>query len=104
MSSDGAAAEKYRGLISKFINHQMPADDFQAYYLALFKRDTDHFLEAEFRILDRLFADADDYIADPEYRAYLRSKDPESLKLFRAFDEEELRDRAREAYRMLYGT
>jgi hypothetical protein len=108
MSSDYAAAAreaaKYRGLISSFINRQISAQEFKSSYLRLFKNEKGLGLSVEFDILEELFTDADGYVADPEYRKYLRSKGPESRKLFPAFDEEELRDRAREAYRKLYET
>jgi hypothetical protein len=69
----------------------------------MFKNDQDYSLdEDEYGILEELFTDADDYSADPEYRKYVHTLDPGSRKLFRAFDDEELRVRAREAYRKLY--
>ncbi|ORB86579.1 hypothetical protein B1987_25575 [Mycobacterium kansasii] len=46
---------------------------------------------AEFKVLDRLFADVDDYTADPELR-----------ETAGGLDDEQLRTCAREAYRKLY--
>jgi hypothetical protein len=95
MSRDNAAAgrmtAKYRGLISRLINHQISAQEFQSSYFMVFKNDQDQIPGPEFKILDKLFADVDDYTADPELR-----------KRAGGLDDEELRSRAREAYRKLY--
>jgi hypothetical protein len=103
MSYDGGSAArkstKYRELISSFCNGQISAQEFQSSYLKMFKNDQDYSLnEDEFDILETLFTDADAYSADPEYREYVHTKYPE----FPALDDEELRDRAREAYQKLY--
>ncbi len=107
MSSDGAAAArksaKYKGLITSFINRQISAQEFSASCLQMFKKDGDYSLShEEFDILEELFTDADDYSANPEYHEYVDNLNPESRGLIRALDEEELRDRALEAYRKLY--
>jgi Bacterial self-protective colicin-like immunity len=72
MSPDNVAAErmtaKYRNLISGFINHRISAEEFQSSYFMLFKNDEDQVPGSEFKTLDKLFADADDYTADPELR------------------------------------
>lgn len=98
----GTMSAKYRTLISKFIDHQISAQEFQTTFLKSFKNETAHGLSAEFDVLDGLFADADDYVADPELRESARGLD--DGKLFRALDDAELRARAREAYRKLYET
>lgn len=102
--SAARAAAKYRGLISSFINRQISAPEFQSSYLKMFKTEDGLGLSPEFDILEALFADADDYSANPEYRKYVHTLDADSRKLIRALDEEELRDRAREAYKKLYET
>ena len=55
----------------------------------MFKNESSLGLSAEFNILEALFADADDYSANPEYRKYVHTLDPDSRKLIRAFDETE---------------
>jgi hypothetical protein len=106
MTPDGASAlkgiAKYKGLISQFLDGQISAQDFQTSYLRMFKNEADIEIGAEFDILEELFTDTDDYVADPELRSYLRAKDPEFRKYVQALDDEELRVRAREAYRKLY--
>jgi hypothetical protein len=84
---------KYKELIFGFIDGRISAEEFQNTYLPLFKKDTSQVRSAEFEILDGLFADVDDYTADPELR-----------KRAGGLDDEELRTRAREAYRKLYVT
>jgi hypothetical protein len=95
MSSDNAAgaamADRYRELISRFINRRISAQEFESAYLRLFKSDKNKVGGAKFNALDRLFADVDDYTADPELR-----------KRAGGLDDEELRTCAREAYRKLY--
>jgi hypothetical protein len=98
MTPDGASAgrAKFKGLISRFINGQIAAEDFQTSYLRMFKNEADVDIGAEFDILEELFTDTDDYVMDPELRSYLRGKHPEFRKYVQALDEEELRVRARE--------
>lgn len=84
---------KYKDLISRFINGQISAQEFEDSYLPLFKKDTSQVRSVEFEILDGLFADVDEYVADPELR-----------KRAGGLNDEELRTRAREAYRKLYST
>jgi Bacterial self-protective colicin-like immunity len=97
MSFDNAAAErmcaKYKELIRKFIDCQISGREFESAYLALFKHDNDQVPGTEFNTLEGLFFAVDDYVADPELR-----------KAVHGLDDEELRDRAREAYRKLYET
>lgn len=91
----GAEAErmtaKYREVIWKFINHQLSAQDFESSYLEIFKHDEDQSLSPEFDVLEALFFDVDDYVADPGLRREVHG-----------LNDEELRHRAREAYRKLY--
>ncbi|EUA09371.1 bacterial self-protective colicin-like immunity family protein [Mycobacterium kansasii 732] len=82
---------KYQELISRFINRGISAPEFQSLYVTVFKDDGDQVSGAEFKILDRLFADVDDYTADPELR-----------ETAGGLDDEQLRTCAREAYRKLY--
>jgi Bacterial self-protective colicin-like immunity len=84
---------RYKELISRFINGQISGEEFQTSYLPLFKTDKTPVPSKEFDILDGLFADTDDYTSDPELRERAGG-----------LDDEELRTRAREAYRKLYET
>ncbi|WP_188112871.1 colicin immunity domain-containing protein [Mycobacterium simiae] len=84
---------KYRDLLSRFINREITAPEFQSLYFTVFKNDGDQVPGTKFKILDRLFADVDDYTADPKLRERAGG-----------LDDEELRTCAREAYRKLYET
>jgi hypothetical protein len=83
--------DKYAPLISSFIDRKISAQEFESRYLKLFKNDQDQIRSREFDILDRLFADVDEYTADPDLR-----------KRAGGLDDEELRTCANEAYRKLY--
>ena len=93
--SENAAVErmiaKYAGLISRFVDGKISAQEFQHAYLSTFKNDNAQVRGPAFNVLDRLFADADDYVADPELR-----------KRAGGLDDEELRSRAHNAYQKLY--
>lgn len=95
MSGETSAAErmivKYKGLLSRFVDRKMSAQEFQTSYFQLFKSDDDQVSGREFKILDKLFAEVDDYTADPELRGRAGG-----------IDDEELRACAREAYEALW--
>ncbi|VBA50911.1 hypothetical protein LAUMK191_02074 [Mycobacterium attenuatum] len=95
MFPEGASVErmttKYQELILRSINREISAPELQSLYFTAFKDDRDQVPGAEFKILDRLFADVDDYTADPELR-----------ETAGGLDDEQLRTCAREAYRKLY--
>ncbi|VBA38101.1 hypothetical protein LAUMK13_01968 [Mycobacterium innocens] len=95
MFRDSASVErmiaKYRDPIFRFINREITAPEFQSLYFMVFKNDGDQVPGTEFKILDRLFADVDDYTADPGLRERAGG-----------LDDEQLRTCAREAYRKLY--
>jgi hypothetical protein len=95
MPADSAAVKRmtarYAELISRFVDGQISAPEFETAYLTLFKNDKDQVPGREFNILDGLFADVDDYTADPELRERAGG-----------MDDEQLRSSAREAYRKLY--
>lgn len=82
--------KKYRDLIFRFVGHGISADEFEPAYLKLFKHDRDQLSGAEFNTLEKLFFAVDDYVADPRLRQAVDG-----------LDEEQLRDRARDTYRML---
>lgn len=101
-SPASAGAEKYRGLISRFINGDISAADFKSCYLKKFKQDDDIDLGEEFEILEYLFTSADGYVEDPETRSYLRAKYPNFREAGQGLDDEDLLAEAREAYRQLF--
>ncbi len=80
---------QYIELIESFIQNKIEAIDFERRYLDLFKADTTEWSEAEFAILDELFAAVDAFCADPTLR------DAEDL------DEEQLRRKCRAALEKL---
>ncbi|MFJ4658037.1 colicin immunity domain-containing protein [Nocardia sp. NPDC088792] len=81
----------YRELIHRFIAGESNADDFERDFLRTFKNDTNQIPSTEFEVLDSLFADVDDYVADQGLREQVGG-----------LDAEELRARARNAYQRLY--
>jgi hypothetical protein len=82
----------YRPIMARFLDGESTADDFERDYLTTFKNDANQVLGDEFDVLDELFADVDEYVADPKLRAEAGG-----------LDEEELRERVRAAYRRLFG-
>ncbi|OXR44818.1 hypothetical protein B7C42_02772 [Nocardia cerradoensis] len=82
----------YEDIIRKFSSGQISADEFESSFLAKFKHDQNQVPSREFEILDSLFADVDEYVADAELR--------ESVGGISA---DVLRDRAQSVYRRLYG-
>lgn len=85
-------AGRYMQLISKFINKEISAQEFECRYLHSFKNDKHKVNGEKFDILDRLFADVDAYEADPELRK----------QVYGGIDGEGLLNCARTAYRRLY--
>ncbi|NKX90517.1 hypothetical protein HGA10_24850 [Nocardia coubleae] len=81
----------YRELIRSFAKGEKSADQFEQEYLQKFKHDENQILSPEFDILDSLFADVDEYVADPELR-----EDAGGL------DADRLRSRAQAVFRKLY--
>lgn len=96
-------AKKYQSLISRFINGQISAAEFQTTYLQAFKTSEDMLGQDEFDILEYLFTSADGYVADPESRRQLLAETPELRKYGQGLDDDELRAYARDAYRQLFG-
>jgi Bacterial self-protective colicin-like immunity len=96
MSADTEAATRmagrYRQLISRFINREISAPEFESSYLALFKSDKSKVGGEKFNVLDRLFADVDAYEADPELRKHV----------YGSIGDEELLACAQAAYQKLY--
>ena len=96
MSADTEAAtrmaDRYKQLISKFVDREISASEFESCYLALFKSDRSKVGGEKFNILDRLFADVDAFEADPELRK----------QVYGGIGDEELLGCARAAYKELY--
>lgn len=77
----------YAELISRFVDGRISAQEFESSYLRMFKNEKTRFPVDVFDLLDGLFADVDEYVADPDLR-----NDAGGL------DDEQLRTRARTAY------
>ncbi len=97
------SAEKYRSLISRFIDGQISAATFQDTYIQAFKTSEDRLGQDEFDILQYLFTSADGYVADPESRRQILAETPQLRKYGQGLDDDELRADARDAYRKLFG-
>ncbi|TLG04686.1 hypothetical protein FEK35_19850 [Nocardia cyriacigeorgica] len=91
--SVGRMLAVYESAIRSFVVGSSSADDFEARFLALFKNDKYQVPGPEFDVLDSLFADVDDYVADPDLRNEVGG-----------IGEQELRERARSVYSRLYGS
>lgn len=82
----------YEPIMKRFIDGDISAQDFEDRYLATFKLDKHQVPGREFDVLDGLFADVDDYVADPALRAEVGG-----------LDDEQLREKVRRAYHVLFG-
>jgi hypothetical protein len=71
----------YLDLIEQFVDGRISANRFEAGFLPIFKNETTHLPEDFFNVLDGLFADVDDYVADPELRAEAGGLDDEQLRV-----------------------
>jgi hypothetical protein len=58
----------YRQLLSAFTAGAITADAFEARFLEMYKSDPTKWPDDVFDVLDRLFAEVDDYVADPSLR------------------------------------
>jgi hypothetical protein len=96
MMTDAEAVLKmlagYEPIIRRFIRGELSASEFESNFLSYFKNDRMQVVSEEFEVLDALFADVDEYVADPRLRA-----------AGGGLDGNELRSRARQAYARLYG-
>jgi hypothetical protein len=82
----------YEPIIRRFISGHMSAGEFESNFLSYFKSDRSQVVSEEFEVLDALFADVDEYVADPRLRAAGGGLAGDAL-----------RSRARQAYVRLYG-
>jgi hypothetical protein len=95
MMSDSEAVAKmlagYEPIIRRFNCGDLSASDFESEFLSYFKNDKTQVVSEEFEVLDGLFADVDQYVADPRLRAAGGGLDAVELRL-----------RARQTYVRLY--
>ncbi|MCA1674485.1 MAG: colicin immunity domain-containing protein [Actinobacteria bacterium] len=82
----------YRPIMARFLAGETSAEEFEREYLTTFKNDANQVLGAEFDVLDGLFADVDEYVADPALRAQVGG-----------LGDDELKERVRAAHRRLFG-
>ena len=96
MNADGDAIARmvsgYEPLLRGFITGTIPGDEFETTFIEYFKSDKAQVRSPELDVINNVFYDVDEYVADPDLRA--RAGGP---------GDEWLRERLREAYRRLYG-
>lgn len=63
------ALAPYRDLLSAFTACVITAETFEDRFLAMYKADPTKWPDDVFDVLDRLFGEVDDYVADPSLRA-----------------------------------
>jgi hypothetical protein len=75
MSDSDAVARMlagYEPIIRPIICGDLSASDFESDFLSYFKHDWKQVVSEEFEVLDGLFADVDEYVADPRLRGSWR--------------------------------
>lgn len=72
--------DSYVELIDQLLEDRITGDEFQTQYFEAFKNETRGMGDAEFRILDWLFAEVDDYTPDPDLRKRAGGLDDDELK------------------------
>ncbi|MBF6547026.1 colicin immunity domain-containing protein [Nocardia brasiliensis] len=82
---------RYEDILRRFISGEIDAPRFESEYLTAFKSENTRFGPPVFDVLDALFADVDDYVADAQLRAEAGG-----------LDDEQLRQRASATYRRLF--
>jgi len=75
------AVAPYAILLRLFIAGAMSADEFEVVFLRLYKSDATDWSPELFEVLDGLFADVDDYCADPSLRESVGGTDEEALRV-----------------------
>lgn len=83
--------QPYLRLIQAFTRGGLSADSFEAEFLDLYLNDPTHWPVDLFDVLDGLFADVDDYVAEPALR----------VDVIDGISAETLRERAIDAHRTL---
>lgn len=82
----------YQPIMSRFLAGETTAQEFEREYLTAFQDDADQVTGDEFDVLDGVFADVDEYVADPALRNQVNG-----------IGDDELKERVRVAYRTLFG-
>ena len=76
---DGAVAP-YAILLRLFVDGRMTAEEFEVVFLSLYKNDPTDWPGETFDVLDRLFGDVDDFVADDRLRTETGGIDAEELR------------------------
>ena len=63
-----SVTRKYIGLITSYVDGDMPVCDFEKQYLDMFKNETEMLSEIEYDALDFLFSSVDVFCADDDLR------------------------------------
>jgi Bacterial self-protective colicin-like immunity len=74
------AVAPYAVLLRLFADGSISADEFEVVFLRLYKADSTDWSPDLFKVLDELFADVDDYCADPKLRQNVGGLDQEALR------------------------
>ena len=78
-SWDGVVAP-YAILLRLFIDGRMTAGEFEVIFLSLYKNDPTDWPGEIFDVLDRLFGDVDDFVADDRLRTETGGIDADELR------------------------
>lgn len=91
IQDDKSRIQPYVRLIESFANDQIDGEQFEKSFLEMFKNDSSQFNEQEYEILNGLFYDVEDFVADPAIRdegdldeQQLKTKSEVHLKKLRA--------------------
>jgi hypothetical protein len=74
------AVAPYAILLRLFIDGRMGADEFEVLFLRLYKLDPTDWSPELFEILDRFFADVDDFCGDDSIRQEVQGLDEATLR------------------------
>jgi hypothetical protein len=85
--------QPYIDLVESFINGQISARQFEKSFLEKFKNNSSQFDETEYKILNNVFYDVEDFCADPTIRGegdldeqQLKTKSKKHLEELRSLD------------------
>ena len=76
----GAAVRPYIALLTAFVQGRLSPHEFETIFFPLFKGDDLRNGEHVFPVLDRLFAEVDDYTGDDEVRAGVGGLNEQELR------------------------
>lgn len=81
VSDLSVALEPYVDHLRRFVAGELSADDFAEFYDRVYLADQGHVTVDVFDAMDRMFAEVDAYVSDPELRPHVyRSLGPEELR------------------------